>query len=60
MYECFHCGQRAVLWDGDFDSEDYGWTISGIVHDLHCTNCGAIIQYMIPTDDDEMIGGTDE
>ena len=23
-YECFHCGQRAVVWGADFDPEDYG------------------------------------
>ena len=23
MYECFHCGERAVIWDSDFDGEDF-------------------------------------
>jgi hypothetical protein len=32
MYECFHCGARAVIWDADFDSEDYGYEPGGIVH----------------------------
>lgn len=25
MYECFHCGARAVIWDCDFDFEDFGY-----------------------------------
>lgn len=47
MYECFHYGARAVIWDADFNSEDYGYEPGGIVHDCHCENCGALIQYLI-------------
>ena len=47
MYECFHCGERAVIWDADFDFDDYGYDGEGIVHACHCTNCGAEIS--IPT-----------
>ena len=47
MYECFHCGAKAVIWDADFDTEDYGYEGPGIVHDCHCSNCGAEIQYII-------------
>ena len=47
MYECFHCGERAVIWDCDFDAEDYGYEEPGIVQDLHCSHCGAQIQYFI-------------
>lgn len=53
MYECFHCGSRAVIWDSDFDFEDYGLWGGGIVHHLHCTNCGAEIDYFIRIDDEE-------
>lgn len=53
MYECFHCGQRAVIWDADFDFEDYCYEGQGIVHNCHCTNCGAKIEYRIRIDDDE-------
>ena len=24
MYECFHCGARAVIWDCDYSFEDIG------------------------------------
>ena len=47
MYERFHCGARAVIWDADFTFEDYG-----LIHVCHCTNCGAEIEYRIPLDDD--------
>ena len=44
MYECFHCCQRAVVWDADFDFSDFGLDGEGVVHVCHCTNCGAKIQ----------------
>lgn len=47
MYECFHCGARAVIWDNDFSFEDVGREGEGIVHMCHCTNCGAEIEYSI-------------
>ena len=48
MYECFHCGARLVVWDADFDSEDYGLEEGGIIHELHCANCGSRITYFVP------------
>lgn len=48
MYECFHYGLRAVIWDCDYDFEDYGYEGEGIVHACHCSNCGAEIEYRIP------------
>lgn len=53
MYECFHCGERAVIWDSDFDGEDFGYIDPGIVHVCHCSNCGAEITYFIPLNNDE-------
>lgn len=47
MYECFHCGCRTVIWDSDFDTEDYGYEPGGIVHVCHCSSCGAEILYII-------------
>ena len=52
MYECFHCLSRSVGWDADFDSEDYGYETPGIIHVLHCGNCGAEITYFVPMEDD--------
>ena len=53
MYECFHCGKIAVIWDSDFDFSDYGYEGEGIVHACHCTNCGAEIEYRIPIEEDD-------
>ena len=60
MYECFHCGEKSVIWQSDFSFEDYGEEGEGIIHECMCTNCGALITYRIPIDDIERpnIGGT--
>ena len=55
MYECFHCLTKSVIWDADFDFEDFGYDGAGIVHCCHCTNCGAEIEYRVPITED----GTD-
>ena len=60
MYECFHCGARAVIWDSDFDFWDLGYEGEGIVHFCHCMNCGAEIEYDIRFDDDEVEDGQEE
>lgn len=53
MYECFHCGAKAVIWDADFDYADYGIDRKGIIHTCHCENCGARIEYYIDADEEE-------
>ena len=53
MYECFHCGHRSVIWQADFDFEDFGLDGEGIVHVCHCSNCGADIEYYVPVGDPE-------
>lgn len=53
MYECFHCGTRSVIWDADFDFEDYGLEGSGVVHACHCCNCGARIEYYCGEEEEE-------
>lgn len=52
-YECFHCLRRTVVWQSDFDFEDCGLEGEGIVHILHCTHCGAEIQYNVPSEIEE-------
>lgn len=59
MYECFHCLAKAVVWQSDFDYEDYGYEGEGIVHICTCSNCGAEIEYRVPViKEDE--GGSNE
>lgn len=53
MFECFHCLQRAVIWDNDFDFDDFGYEGRGIVHCCHCTNCGAEIEIRVPCEEVE-------
>lgn len=53
MFECMHCGGRSVIWDSDFDSEDYGYEEPGIIHECHCTKCGARITYFVPIEWDD-------
>lgn len=56
MFECFHCLSRSVVWQCDYSFEDFGYEGDGIVQILHCTNCGAEIEYRIPferEDEDE-------
>ena len=52
MYECFHCGNKSVIWDGDFSFEEMMYEMmykgEGIVHICHCTKCGAEIEYRVP------------
>lgn len=52
-YQCFHCLQDTVCWDSDFDFSDYGLEGEGVVHVCHCSNCGAEIEYHVPTGDKE-------
>ena len=52
MYECFHCLNKSVVWDGDFDFEDFGLSGRGIVQECHCTNCNARILYYITIEEE--------
>lgn len=60
MYECFHCCCRSVIWDCDYDYSDYGLDGEGIIHECHCTNCGAQITYYIPIGDPDEEDGDNE
>ena len=53
MSECFHCGMQTVVWQADFDFEDFGYEGEGIVHICRCANCGAEVEYRIRTDVEE-------
>lgn len=48
-HSCFHCGHDTVVWDNDFDFSDFGLEGDGIVHCLHCANCGSEIFYHVPS-----------
>ena len=46
-----------MVWDADFDFEDFGYEGQGIVHIYHCANCGAEIEYRVPILSKEDMGG---
>lgn len=48
LFECYHCGEKAVGQTGDFTFEDYFKEGDGLIHELRCGNCGAKIIYEIP------------
>lgn len=47
MYQCFHCLHNTLCWDCDYNFEDFGYEGEGIVQILHCSNCGAEVEYRI-------------
>lgn len=47
MYECFHCGNKTVIWSCDYDPEDMGYEGTGVIHICHCASCGAEIEYRV-------------
>lgn len=60
MDVCFHCREPLVVWDGDFDAEDYGYECEGVIHELHCAGCGARITYAVLDDMEEEDDGCEE
>jgi len=53
-YQCFHCLEpHSVVWNSDYDFEDFGIAGEGIVHCCTCSNCGAEIQYFISCDNED-------
>lgn len=54
MYDCFHCGGEGTLvWDSDYNGDEYGEEDIDLVQVLHCTDCGAIVEYKIPKEKKE-------
>ena len=57
-YQCFHCN-GALCWDNDYTFDEYGAgmidengkELDGIVHILHCMECGANVEYLVPIKD---------
>lgn len=60
MYQCFHCGAYAVIWDCDFMFEDYGEEGEGLIQECHCENCGAWITYRIPLNEEDSALSSDK
>lgn len=54
MFECFHCLHKSLVWDCDYSFEDFGYEGEGIVQILHCSNCGAEVEYRIEINEDDI------
>ena len=52
MFQCFNCG-REMIWQSDFDFEDYGMDGAGIVSVYHCPHCGTDIECFVPCGNEE-------
>ena len=46
-HKCWFC-QGDMVWQGDFDFEDYGLEGDGLVANLYCPDCEATAQYQVP------------
>ena len=43
-YRCWYCGGK-LIWNSDFNYSDVYGEGEGIVTYLHCSNCGAEVEY---------------
>lgn len=49
---CWYCGGR-LIWGSDFNYDEVFGEGEGIVTYLHCTECGAEVQYSKRDDEEE-------
>lgn len=49
---CWYCS-GALVWDSDFNYDEVHGEGEGIVSNLHCSQCGAEVQYSLKTDKEE-------
>ena len=54
MYQCFHCLHNTLVWQCDYDFSDFGYDGEGIVQILHCSNCGAEVEYRIEITEEDI------
>ena len=48
MPSCLNCGSE-LIWQADFNGEDYGYEEEGMVTVWDCPSCGAEHQVFVPT-----------
>lgn len=49
---CWYCGGR-LIWDSDFNYDEVHGEGEGIVTFMHCSKCGANVEYSQRTDEEE-------
>lgn len=52
--KCWHCREE-LIWQGDFNFEDYGFDGEGVVTALSCSSCEAEVEVYLATGD--TVGG---
>ena len=55
-WKCVECG-GGLVWNNDFDFEDYGAEGEGIVRVFTCPNCGAYIEAYLSDEDNKKRAG---
>lgn len=48
---CWHC-KNELVWQNDFDYEDYGISGDGIVSVLYCEYCNALVNVYLSLEDE--------
>ena len=46
---CWYCG-GLLVWQSDFNYDEIYYEGEGIVSFLECSNCGAVVEYSLRTD----------
>ena len=41
--KCYHCNNK-LIWNSDFDYEDFGLDGEGVVTSLSCSKCNAYVE----------------
>lgn len=49
---CWYCGGN-LIWDSDFNYDEVFGEGKGVISFLHCSECGAEVQYSLRTDEEE-------
>lgn len=50
--KCWFCGHE-LIWQSDFDFEDYGYEGEGIVAVLSCSHCNAYVECMLSFNEED-------
>ena len=50
--KCWHC-KNELIWNADFNYEDYGLSGYGVVSNLSCSKCGAHVEVYLPLENGE-------
>lgn len=55
MFNCERCNSK-MIWQNDYDAEDYELDADGIVTVYYCPNCDIIHEYLLLDDEVILLG----